>query len=85
MSKISEFGDTVNTRFDELGTAVDGVAADVEFLKKEIERLQNTPGPISAEDQATLDGIQARANALSDKVKALDAATEQPPVPPPGA
>lgn len=82
MSKISEFGDTVNARFDELGTAVDAVASDVDFLKAEIKKLQENPGPITPEDQAILDGIQARANALSDKVKALDAATEQPPVPP---
>lgn len=61
---------------------MDGVAADVDFLKKEIERLQNTSGQITPEDQAILDGIQARANQLSEKVKALDAATEQPPTPP---
>lgn len=84
MSKISEFGLVVNTRFDELGTAVDGVAADVAFLKTEIERLQNTPGPITPEDQAILDSIQSRADQLSEKVKALDAATEQVPTPPPG-
>lgn len=83
MSKISEFGIVVNTRFDELATAVDGVVADVEFLKKEIERLQTNPGPISAEDQAILDSIQSRADQLSEKVKALDAATEQPLPPPP--
>lgn len=85
MSVISQFGDQVNAKFDELGTAVDAVASDVDFLKAEIKKLQENPGPITPEDQAILDGIQSRANALSAKVAALDAATEQPPVPPPGA
>jgi len=81
MSAISDFGNAVNAKFDELGTAVDGVAADVDFLKAEIKKLQDNPGPISPEDQAILDGIQTRVGGLSDKVKALDAATENPPTP----
>lgn len=83
MSAISEFGDRVTAKFDELGTAVDGVAADVTFLKAKIEELQNNPGPITPADQAILDALEARVGTLSDKVKDLDAATENPPTPPP--
>lgn len=82
MSAISDFGDAVNSRFDELGAAVDGVAADVVFLKDEIKKLQENPGPITPADQAILDGVQARVGSLAEKVKALDEATENPPVAP---
>lgn len=81
MSAISDFASVVNTKFDELGKAVEGVATDVQFLKDEIAKLQNNPGPISPEDQAILDGVQARVVSLTDKVKALDEATSQPPTP----
>lgn len=85
MSALSDYVGRVNTAFDKLGTAVDGIAADVAFLKAKIEELQNNPGPITPEDQALLDALEARANTLSDKAAALDAATEQPPPPPPPA
>ncbi len=81
MSAISEFADKVNTSFDALGTSVDGIVADVQFLKDEIARLQGTAGQITPEDQAILDGIQARTTVLAEKVKALDDATETPPTP----
>jgi len=81
MEAITSFANRVNTAFDKLGTAVDGVASDVDFLKQQIATLQNSPGTLSVEDQATLDAIQSRAETLSDKVDALDKATEQPPVP----
>jgi hypothetical protein len=83
MSAISDYAAKVNAAFDKLGTAVDGVADDVTFLKEEIKKLQDNPGPISPEDQAILDGVQARADTLASKVEALDQATERPPTPTP--
>ena len=83
MQAIDDYAKAVNAAYDALGTAVDGVATDVQFLKDEIAKLQNSPGTLSAADQATLDGLQARANTLTTKVQALDAATEEPPVPAP--
>lgn len=82
MSKISEFSDRVNTKFNEIGTAVDGIVDDVAFLKEKIEELQNNPGPISPEDQATLDALEARVGTTSERVAALDAATARPPAAP---
>lgn len=81
--EIKKFADEVNARFDEIGTAVDGVVDDVAYLKQKIDELQNNPGPISPEDQAILNDLQARVNVTADKLKALDSATERPPTPPP--
>lgn len=85
MSAISDFGAVVDTAFASISASVDGIAADVAFLKAKIEELQNNPGPISPADQAVLDAIQAKAAELTTKVQVLDAATEQPPTPPPPA
>ncbi len=110
MEAIDKFAAAVNTAFDSLGSAADslvtavdatnkaltGVAGDVQFLKDEITKLQNSPGTFTPADQGTLDGIQSRADTLSTKLTgvsttmtavaaataALDAATETPPAPP---
>lgn len=83
MSAISDYAGRVSTAFDKISTAVDGVVDDVAFLKEEIVKLQNSPGPITPEDQATLDGLEARANTTVAALEALDAATARPPTPPP--
>jgi outer membrane murein-binding lipoprotein Lpp len=83
MSAISEFQTRVNAKFDALASSVDGVAADVEFLKKKIEELQNNPGPISPADQAILDELEARIGTLTTKVSDLDAQTDSAPTPTP--
>lgn len=74
---IENFATAVQTAFDKIDVAVDGIAGDVTELKRVIEELQNSPGAITPEDQALLDSIQARATALGDKVAALDEATPQ--------
>ncbi len=80
MSAIADANAKITAAFDKLGVAVDGVSADVDFLKAKILELQNNPGPISAEDQAILDQLVTRSESLDAKVEALDAATENPPV-----
>jgi len=94
MSQLSEYTDRVNAAFDGISTSVDeivasqtGIAADVAFLKAKIEELQSNPGPISSEDQALLDALEAKVNALTTKtaavstaLKDLDATTEFAPV-----
>lgn len=65
------------TRVD---TAIGDLQDDVKNLNDQISALQNSTGQISPEDQATLDGIQASAGAVADKLDALDALT--PPVSP---
>jgi len=80
MSAISEFATRQNQFNDRIDAAITGVSADVDALNAEIVKLQNTPGIITPEDQALLDGIQARSQTVADKLEALDALT--PPVPP---
>ncbi len=80
MSAISDFAKKQNEHNDAIDKAVEGISGDVGFLKSEIEKLQNSPGPISESDQMVLDGLEARTAALADKLGALDALT--PPAPP---
>jgi hypothetical protein len=96
---IQSYAAKVNVAFDEIGASVDtlvgslaGLTTDVTFLKDTIVKLQNNPGPISAEDQALLDAGVPRAEAAvaklkaaSDQAKALDETTGEPIVEPPVA
>lgn len=75
MSAISEFAARQSAFNDRLDTAVAGVSADVAALNAKIEELQNTPGEITPEDQALLDDIEARSDAITTKLEALDALT----------
>ena len=68
-------------------TSVEGITGDLTWIKSELDRLNNSPGTISAEDQATLDGIIAKMASLNaggadvrSRLQALDSMT--PPVPP---
>lgn len=83
MSQISDFATKVNSAFDQLGTAVNGLVVDVKTLNDLITQLQGSQGTITPEDQALLDGIQTRAQAIADKAKALDDQTAPPAVPQP--
>ena len=80
MSKIGDFATAQNAFNDRIDTAVSGLTADIAELNAEILKLQNTSGEVTPEDQALLDGIQARSSAIADKLDALDQIT--PPVPP---
>lgn len=82
MQEIEQFSTDVNQAFDKLGLAVEGVSGDVAWLKEELKKLPTTPGPLSPEDVALLNGIRTRANDLADKLSALDSLTEQVPTPP---
>lgn len=97
MSAISDYAAKVDTAFAEIGTnvetlqgSIENVSKDVAGLKALIDKLQNSPGSITPEDQATLDKAQAAADALAAKVKAVtenakalaDATEDAPEVPP---
>lgn len=81
MSAIKDFSDRVNAKFDVLEPAVDGLVDDIKFLKDTIAQLQNNPGPISPEDQALLDALEARVGTATTRVTALDAETVRPTPP----
>ena len=80
MSKISEFAALQTAFNDRINVAVEGVAKDIETLKTLITTLQNSPGAITPEDQATLDQLTTVVSATAAKVEALDALN--PPTPP---
>lgn len=60
--------------------AIEGITADVTGQAALILKLQNSPGTLSPEDQASLDQLQASNEATTTKLEALDAMTA--PVPP---
>lgn len=75
MSVISDFAakqQQFNSRMD---TAVDGLSKDVAVLNEKILELQTTPGAITEEDQALLDSLEERGNAIAAKLEALDGMT----------
>lgn len=80
MAAISDFATAMNAFTDRQDKAVADLQGDVKSLEDQIAALQNSSGAISAADQALLDGIQARASSVADKLDALDALT--PPVTP---
>lgn len=80
MSAISEFAtkqQAFNARMD---ASIAGLSADVESLAEQIRKLQETAGQITPEDQALLDDIEKRTDAITTKLEALDAL--MPPTPP---
>lgn len=99
MSTIKDYTYRVNLRLDGINNGLTGltdavtdIAGDLAFLKETILKLQNNPGPISAEDQALLDELEARittaegrTNALAASASALAATTTAPEVPPDNA
>lgn len=71
MSKIGDWANKVEPKLD-------AVKASVDELQRLITEFQNSDGTLSPEDQARLDAIEAKANAL-----ATDAADiPKPPTPP---
>lgn len=80
MSKISEFATKQNEFNDRIDTAVAGLQSDIDLLNEEIKKLQESPGEITPEDQASLDALEQRGAAIAAKIEALDALT--PPAPP---
>lgn len=80
MSAISVFAERQNAFNGRVDQAVEGLVADVAALKAQIAELQSTPGTVTPEDQALLDGIEVRTAAIAVKLEALDALT--PPVVP---
>lgn len=80
MSAIQQFADKQNAFNLAIGQAITGITGDIQGLNDKITALQNSPGTITAEDQATLDALEASGKALADKLSALDALT--PPVVP---
>jgi hypothetical protein len=68
MSQITDFAAKVETNFA-------GIKAGIQALDEKITALQNSPGMLSASDQAALDAIVADSAALVTTANALPAVT----------
>lgn len=82
MSVISDFAAKQKAFNDRTGAAIDGIVADIGVLNDKITELQNSAGQVTPEDQALIDDLQAKGEALASRAEALD--NERPPTPPPG-
>jgi hypothetical protein len=80
MSAISDFATKQNAFNDRLDSSIQGLTDDVQFMTDQIAKLQASAGTVTPEDQALLDGLEARIAAATTKLEALDALT--PPKPP---
>lgn len=83
MSILSDFLAAQKAYNDQLNAYIDSVLADVKHLNDVITQLQNSPGAVTPEDQAAIDGLQAQGKDLINKMNALDSMT--PPAPPPAS
>ncbi len=72
MSAISDFSAKMEAFFLRQDAAMADLQGDIDNLAAQIKALQDSAGTITPEDQALLDGIQAKAQAVSDKLDALD-------------
>lgn len=85
MSAISNFAASQNALFAQIDTAISGIQSDIQVLNDKITALQNSAGTISPEDQALLDELQAHAQAMTERLAALDALTPDAPPAEPAA
>jgi hypothetical protein len=80
MSAISDFAAKQTAFNTDLSNQLDALQTDITALNTKITTLQNSPGQISAADQATLDSLVTAGTALQAKADAL--ATMEAPTPP---
>lgn len=80
MSQITDFATATNNVLAKISSDVDSIGVDIAALNAQIAAFNNSPGTLSATDQAALDSISAAATALQNKADALVVpATVTPP------
>lgn len=80
MTVISDYATKQTAYNARMETAIQGIGGDVRSLNDKITELQNSPGTVTPEDQALIDGLVTAGDALATRFEALDALT--PPVAP---
>jgi TolA-binding protein len=80
MTAISDFAAKQTAYNTEIAADLSAIQTQIQQLNTQITTLQNSPGPISADDQATLDSLQAAGTALQAQADAV--ANKTPPAPP---
>lgn len=71
MSKITDWAANEQASLAAISSTLDGIVAGITALDTLITNLQNSPGTLSAPDQAALDAIQASSAALVTKAQAI--------------
>ena len=82
MSQITDWAAAEQADLTQISTTLDAIVAGVTALDTLITNFQNSPGTLSAPDQAALDGIQAASKALVSKASAISTAPPTPPAAP---
>jgi chromosome segregation ATPase len=75
MSAISDFAIAQNEFNDQMDASIADLQGDIQSLNDEITKLKDSLGGVTPEDQALLDALLARGQAIADKLAALDALT----------
>ena len=79
MSKITDFATKEQADLAAVSASLDAVVTGITALDELIKNFQNSPGTLSAEDQAALDGIQTASADLVTKAGGIS--TTPPTVP----
>ncbi len=83
MATVQDFINAEAPVLASLGTALTALGAGVKALDDLITQFQNSPGNLSAADQAALDQIQATSQALVAQANAISTTPPGQPVPTP--
>ena len=78
MSQITDWAAQQQADLTNISTTLDGVVAGIVTLDTLITNFQNSPGTLSAPDQAALDAVQAASKDLVAKASAISVAPPSP-------
>lgn len=81
MSVITQWAEQEQADLTAISGTLDTITTGIKSLDDKITALQNSPGTLTPEDQAALDGIQSASKALVTKAAAIS--TDAPPTTPP--
>lgn len=73
MSKTSESTARQNARIEAAEGSIAGIKTDVDAQAALIKQLQESPGEFTPEDQVAMDALEARTQALVERLQAVDA------------
>jgi hypothetical protein len=71
MSQITDWAAQQEADLSTVSTTLDGIVTGIAALDAKITAFNNSPGTLSADDQAALDAISAASKALVTKAAAI--------------
>jgi len=81
MSQITDFAAAEGVKLDAIEASLKKIVDGVKALHDLIVQFQNSPGTLSAADQAALDAIQAKSALVVADAAAIDTTVPAPPAP----